>query len=230
MLRTTALLAAVTIVLFATACGGGSEDAGSTESPSISRATASPAAARSTPFAAADFTRLGATAIPGYTAVRQTATATSLLAVYESQPLESGVRFTATVTISACDPFICPDLDAANFVGKEAQLKTVLPEVHIKNPALVFTMGNADLAAGYRGFFTYARSFVRDGGTTSTANRYSIQFHDGVNQVGILIGVRFEGPFPQSEAEMQHQLDQPTGEAAARAVFAPFQPAFRPNR
>lgn len=230
MLRTTALLAAVTIVLFATACGGGSEDAGSTASPSISRATASPAAARSTPFAAADFTRLGATAIPGYTAVRQTATATSLLAVYESQPLESGVRFTATVTISACDPFICPDLDAANFVGKEAQLKTVLPEVHIKNPALVFTMGNADLAAGYRGFFTYARSFVRDGGTTSTANRYSIQFHDGVNQVGILIGVRFEGPFPQSEAEMQRQLDQASGEAAARAVFAPFQSAFRPNR
>lgn len=230
MLRTTAVFAAATAVLFATACGGGSDEAEPTASPSTPGATASPAAARPSPFAAADFTRLAAIAVPGYTSVRQTASATSLLAVYESQPLESGVRLTATVTISACDPFICPDLDAANFLGKEAQLKTALPEVHIKNPALVFTMGNADLAAGYRGFFTYARSFVRDGGTTSTANRYSIQYHDGVNQVGILIGVRFEGPFPQSEAEMQRQLDQPTGEAAARAFFAPFQPAFRPNR
>ena len=87
MLRTTAVFAAATAVLFATACGGGSDEAEPTASPSTPGATASPAAARPTPFAAADFTRLGATAIPGYTAVRQTATATSLLAVYESQPL-----------------------------------------------------------------------------------------------------------------------------------------------
>lgn len=230
MLRTTAVFAAATAVLFATACGGGSDEAEPTASPSTPGATASPAATAPLPSPPPTHpagshrgTRLYLRAPTG---VRDLAPRRVRVAAVGEQC----AHLTATVTISACDPFICPNLDAANFLGKEAQLKTALPEVHIKNPALVFSVGNADLAAGYRGFFTYARSFVRDGGTTSTANRYSIQYHDGVNQVGILIGVRFEGPFPQSEAEMQRQLDQPTGEAAARAVFAPFQPAFRPNR
>lgn len=233
MHRMTAVAALAATLLAAAGCGTGSESPAATSAgaPSAaSKGAASPSAGSQARLTAADLARLSQTTIPGYTAVRQVPSATAVLAVYESATVANGARLVATVTISPCDPFICPNLDAATFKGKEPELKKVLPEVHINNPALLFTIGNVELAPGYRGFFTYARSFVRDGGTTATANRYSVQYHDGTNQLAILLGVKFEGPFPGSEPEMQRQLDQLSAESAARAVFAAFQPAFRPNR
>ncbi|MFN8506813.1 MAG: hypothetical protein U0547_04520 [Dehalococcoidia bacterium] len=232
MYRMTAVTALAATLLALAACGGGSESpaANGSAQSTATGAGASPSAGAQARFTADDLARLAQTTIPGYTAGRQTPSATSLLAVYESATVANGARVTAVVTISPCDPFICINLDAANFKGKEPQLKTVLPEIHINNPALVFTIGNVELAPGYRGFFTYARSFVSNNGSTATANRYSVQYHDGTNQVAILLTAKSEGPFPGSEAEMQRQLDQPSGESAARTVFAAFQPAFRPTR
>lgn len=231
MVRPFAAFAFVPLAVIAfAACGGGGDPEPAASAPASTATNAAPAATVATKFTLAGLEALAATDVPGYTRVRQVAAATNATITYESGTVASGARITATVSISPCDPFICPNLDAANFKGREAELKKVLPSAHIDNPSLVFVTGNVDLAAGYAGFFTYARSFLKEPSTTLTANRYQVQYHDGVNQLSILLGVKFEGPFPQSEAEMQRQMDQSTAEAAARAIFAPFAAAFRKNR
>jgi hypothetical protein len=144
------------------------------------------------------------------------------------EPVEGGTGLSALVTLSPCDPFVCWDLDAEVTAEHEANLKSNLSRIHIDNPNLVFEYGTIQIASGYEAFYVYSRSFVAEGGSTSTTNSYRLLYHDGTNLISLEVSPEF-GPLPESEDALEMEMDQAKGEMAARGFFAAFAGAFAPS-
>ena len=139
-----------------------------------------------------------------------------------------GDGVSAFVTVSACDPFLCWDLDGEVGPEHEANLRSALAPVHLENPDLVFEYGNVEPVPGYESFYVYNFSFIVDGTSKSAANSYTSTYHD--DSAAITIRVQPEQGFlPETAEEFQAEMDQATGEAIAAKVLAAYTDLFRPT-
>jgi hypothetical protein len=130
----------------------------------------------------------------------------------------------AEVTVGPCAPEFCWDLQGQADV-KAAQWKESLPERHRDDPDLALEHGLIGIAPGYEAFFLYTRSFTSSGASVGTVNGYSVQYHDGVNWISILV-TPDNASLPDDAAELEAQMDQAKGEQAARTIFAAFESSF----
>ncbi len=223
--RLTAL--AVASVLVFAACGGDSDDtdAGAGADTGIADDTDSvgsePEASGRAEWTDADFERLVALPIDGYTLesgeVSEFGNATSR---YLENVPSTTVTLGALVTFDTCDPFLCTDLAAELDEQARENLRSLLPTVHIENPDLVEEVGPTELA-GRTVLGIYFRSYVgRDDGQ-STALSYRAITHDGTNLITVQVGPDFmaAGGLADSAEELAERMSPAEGAAVAEDIL-----------
>ncbi len=204
------------------ACGGDDDSNGNGNG---SEATATPVA----PFTSEDLLRLAETEVEGFTRGEPFEGAGNVTVTYETRADEDSPILTVLVTLTNCNPFVCWDLEAPVSADQEANLKSLLPSVHIQNPDLVWEVTTPEIAAGYTAFANYSRSFVQEGGSTATVNGYLVFYHDGVNHITLNVYPRFGFDGPQTAAELEASMTREEAHQLVREVFTPFRDHFAPN-
>ena len=221
--RRAAIVLAALLVLGA--CGGGDDDvAGDAGDDDDAGATAETGADNGrTPWNDADFERLIATEIDGYTVTntRISEFGNATVAYLENEP-STTTNLSALVTFQDCDPFVCGDFAAEVDAERRENALSLLPRIHIDNPDLVEEMGPVVLA-GQQALGIYFRSFVEDDGP-STALTYRAFTHDGVNLLTVQVSPDFfsAGGLADTPEELAARMSPAAAEAVAEEIIAAF--------
>lgn len=221
-------VAGFSLLAFA-ACGDGDGDSGpdgGTGSP------ASPASGSATPTAE-QLEELMKTEVPGFVRSDSRVAAGSGMVLYTSVTRTAGgANALVNVRLAACDPFLCGSLDPKDYASADAQknLKSLLSQVHIESPALVWDFGRTELASGRTGLHTYALSYVEtkdaSGGVSrASANSFRAWYHNGGLHIMLEVFAR-GGDSAQSADDLKRRMSRAEAEEAAKHVFAAFAPAF----
>lgn len=227
----------VVIALLTLSCGGGRDDDTADDSSNgdshHSTDDSTKATSSSPTPSAEELLAIVNTTVPGFTPVDPRSTPLGATVVYSSDATTAGgAKVQVLVSLAACDPFICSQLDPEAYASAEAQrnLKSILPTAHIENPDLKWEFGKFDLAPSDTGLFTYALSYMEikdsSGGTSRiSANSFRAWYHDGRTFIGLDV-------YPQgatsigSVTELEKTMTKSVAEKAAKDVFAALQPKF----
>lgn len=199
-------------LLLIAGCGGDDADEGdSGEAPTVAESSASGG---------------DVPVVEGYEADEPTEFGSGTSVIYSGPPTGEDSNLVATVRTDECDPFICFDLGADLSEEQIEGLESAFPSDHLENPDRVFEFGTVDLGDGKTGFFTYRRSLVKSDNSSTAVNGYTLTYHDDANSISIDIFAQGGFGVPDTEAELEAELNQSTGEAEAKKVFAAYAGRF----
>lgn len=170
-----------------------------------------------------DLERLVAIEVEGYTLQNPTVTEFGNARVeYVEDDPAGPVALSAWVTFQDCDPFICSNLSSEPDEEERANIRSLLPRIHIDNPDLVEEIGPDELA-GRTVLAAYFRSFVDQDDGQATANLYQAVAHDGANIISINVSPSFgpEGLADNAE-ELEERMGADDGAAVAADILAAF--------
>ena len=213
-----AMLVVAAITLGACGDDGGGDSVGPGDTGDSTGPTGDDATG--TPWTDADFERLVAIEIDGYTLENPNVTEFGNATVSYLEEAPTGpVALSAFVTYQACDPFSCSDLSAEIDEQRRENARSLLPSLHIDNPDLVEEIGPVELA-GRTALVIYFRSFVDQDDGQATANSYRAITHDGTNLVTVLVTPDFgSGGLADSAAELEERMDADAGAAVAAEIL-----------
>lgn len=231
MLKTLTFAVAIAALLFAGCSGRGDDDGGgdNSDDSGSSGEKRNPGGA---PTPTSDeLEALSALTVPGFTATDGGLGLIGSGVTYTSQQTTaSGAQIVVLVRLAACDAFICNKLDPAKYTGDEEQrnLKSILPLIHIENPALRWEFGEAEFSKDATGLATYAVSYVESkepGGAVSRAsvNEYFAWWHNDGIFVNLNIYPR-GGDTSFSQEDVNKRMTKDEARKALKDVFAVLEP------
>ena len=212
----------LTLALLGAACGGGddSDDTSGVAAPE----GGDEADSGGTAWTDADFERLITVTVDGYTITNANVSEFGNATVqYLEDAPSTTTALSALVTFQACDLFLCGDLAAELDDEQRANLRTLLPAIHIENPDLVEEIGPVELA-GRTALGIYFRSYVAQDDGQATALSYRATTHDGTNLIAVQVTPDFAsaGGLADSAEELAARMAPADGAAVAADVLAAF--------
>lgn len=168
-----------------------------------------------------DFERLVAIEIDGYSLENgDVSEYGNASATYLEENPSGPVALSALVTYTDCDPFNCTDLSVELDEERRANIRSLLPSLHIENPELVEEVGPVELA-GRTVLAIYFRSFVEQDDGSATALSYRAITHDGTNLVTVQVSPDFysAGGLADSAEELAARMGPAEGAAVAEDIL-----------
>ena len=156
--------------------------------------------------------------MPGYVVgMHQAQGDNAIVTVEMEKPLPSGAKIGAMITIGPCA--FCQKLVLADW-QKNDNLKSMLPRIHIDNPAAVWDVGELDLG-GKKGIYTYSLSLVGN----ASSNGLTVYYNNGTNNIMMMMYAH-GGPSATKPEELSAWASKDDFIAAAKQLFAPYASNF----
>lgn len=137
--------------------------------------------------------------------------------IVDDEPLPSGAKIGAMMTIGPCA--FCQKMVLADW-QKNDNLKSMLPRIHIDNPAAVWEVGELDLG-GKKGIYTYSLSLVGN----ASSNGLTVYYNNGTNNI-MMVMYAHNGPSATKPEELSAWASKDDFIAAAKQLFAPYASNF----
>jgi len=153
--------------------------------------------------------------VPGFTRSRGALQRDLVTLAFDTAANAKGNVGAIELTVAVCQP--CATTTVAELEGRKDMILQQLGELHAKNPGLVFSVNELELAPERKGAATYARSYVDDGTTRASVHTLEVQFAD--NGYAFRFQAYPRSGFPTSAEELASAFTQDELEAAVKRVF-----------
>lgn len=212
--------------------GAGQATDGGT-SPGESKPAAQPddKPAKRPPLTKAEFTKLSARTLGGFTGSVSHVSDRRLSMVFVTEETApGGNKLAVQAMIQPCDISACFSMDPSNKMNEQwaKQGMASLEKQGYESP--VFEVGRFELAPGYVGLMHYQRGHkveVREGGlkSKSSSHGFNVRYHDGSHAIALRVFAQ-GSVGAESVADLEQAMPRAMAEDAARKVFGLYADLF----